>query len=171
MERKKLEKLLESKVKIRFPDCDPFNHLNNSRYIDYMLNAREDHLIEFYDFDIYKVAKETGVSWVVSQTQIAYTESAVLMEIVTIQTSLISFSEKDLLVEAIMWNETKTKMKAVMWIWFTHFNLITKRSHKHSEMLSQFFSEIVSPVQEKVFEERLIAFRSKKEDDKIRSNH
>ena len=25
----------ESEVVIRFPDCDPFRHLNNSRYVDY----------------------------------------------------------------------------------------------------------------------------------------
>ena len=42
---KQLEKTIESKVKIRFPDCDPFNHLNNSKYIDYIINAREDHLL------------------------------------------------------------------------------------------------------------------------------
>ena len=35
-----LEKNPESKVVVRFPDCDPFNHLHNSRYIDYYLNAR-----------------------------------------------------------------------------------------------------------------------------------
>ena len=28
----------------RFSDCDPFGHLNNARYIDYFINAREDHL-------------------------------------------------------------------------------------------------------------------------------
>lgn len=42
---KQLKKIIESKVKIRFPDCDPFNHLNNSKYIDYFINAREDQLI------------------------------------------------------------------------------------------------------------------------------
>jgi acyl-CoA thioester hydrolase len=35
-----LEKVPESEALIRFPDCDPFNHLNNSRYIDYFINAR-----------------------------------------------------------------------------------------------------------------------------------
>ncbi len=33
-------KLWESKVLIRFSDCDPFNHLNNARYIDYFINAQ-----------------------------------------------------------------------------------------------------------------------------------
>ena len=55
---------------IRFQDCDPFNHLNNGRYVDYFLNAREDQLLEHYDLDIYKIARETGLCWVVSTSQI-----------------------------------------------------------------------------------------------------
>ena len=47
-----LQKTWESKHLIRFPDCDPFNHLNNSRYLDYFINAREDHLIKFHQFNI-----------------------------------------------------------------------------------------------------------------------
>ena len=101
---KQLEKTIESKVKIRFPDCDPFNHLNNSKYIDYIINAREDHLLEFYDFDIYKLVQEKGISWVVGQNQIAYLNPAILMETVIIQTQLIFFNEKTLLLEAFMWN-------------------------------------------------------------------
>ncbi len=34
--------VLGSKTKIRFQDCDPFNHLNNAAYINYLINARED---------------------------------------------------------------------------------------------------------------------------------
>jgi acyl-CoA thioester hydrolase len=30
--------ILESKAIIRFSDCDPFNHLNNSSYINYFFN-------------------------------------------------------------------------------------------------------------------------------------
>lgn len=92
-----LPKELESQSLIRFPDCDPFNHLNNSRYIDYIINAREDQLMSYYDFDVYKLAKEQGLSWVVAQTQIAYLAPAELMEIVTIQTRLMGFTEKGLM--------------------------------------------------------------------------
>ena len=57
-----LERAPQSEVLVRFADCDPFNHLNNSKYIDYFINAREDHLIKYYYFDIYRMAKETGLS-------------------------------------------------------------------------------------------------------------
>ena len=153
---KQLEKIIESKVKIRFPDCDPFNHLNNSKYIDYIINAREDQLLEFYDFDIYKLALEKGISWVVAQNQIAYLTPATLMETVTIQTQLIFSNEKTLIVEALMWNEDKTVLKAILWSKFVHFNLKTKKSEIHSEELMILFNQVKNPLNEPIsFEKRV----------------
>ena len=34
--------ILSSTAIIRFQDCDPYSHLNNGRYLDYFMNARED---------------------------------------------------------------------------------------------------------------------------------
>ncbi|MEO5777309.1 MAG: acyl-CoA thioesterase [Flavobacterium sp.] len=153
---KQLEKIIESKVKIRFPDCDPFNHLNNSKYIDYIINAREDQLVEFYDFDIYKLAQQEGISWVVAQNQIAYLSPATLMETVTIQTQLIFCNEKTLVLEALMWNEDKSILKAILWSKFIHFNLKTKKSEIHSEELMNLFKQIENPLNEPIaFEKRV----------------
>ncbi len=140
------QKSAESKIKIRFPDCDPFNHLNNSKYIDYIINAREDHLLQFYNWDIHKLTREKGISWVVAQNQIAYLVPANLMETVTIQTRLIQFDERSLLMEAFMWNEEKTILKAVLWCKFVHVDLKTKKSLIHSEELLNFFKQIENPV-------------------------
>ncbi len=41
-----LKKILESTVRIHYQDCDPFNHLNNSKYIDYIVAARTEQLLE-----------------------------------------------------------------------------------------------------------------------------
>jgi len=67
-----LKKVLESKMKIRFHDCDPFNHLNNSKYLDYIMTARTDQLLEYYNLDVYKMAQEKGIGWVSAQTQNPY---------------------------------------------------------------------------------------------------
>ena len=153
---KQLEKIVESKVKIRFPDCDPFNHLNNSKYIDYFINAREDHLLTHYDFDLHKLAREKGISWVVFQNQIAYLIPATLMEITTIQTQLIFCDEKSLLLEALMWNENKTSLKAILWSKFVHFDLRTKKSQIHSDELMDFFKQIENAPGESItFENRV----------------
>jgi acyl-CoA thioester hydrolase len=141
-----LKKILESKAKVRFHDCDPFNHLNNSRYIDYIVTARGDQLMEHYSLDIYALAQERGVGWVAAQTQIAYLAPARLMEEVIIQTQLLSFTEKALQVEALMWNSDKKVLKAVMWSKLVHYNLHTQRSHPHSEELQQLFHHVVNPL-------------------------
>lgn len=157
---KQLEKSPESKVQIRFPDCDPFNHLNNSKYLDYIINAREDHLMNYYNFNIHNYAKETGRSWVVAQNQISYLSPAYLMETVTIATQLLFCNEKHLLVEALMWNENKTKLKAIMWTKLAHFNLKTKQSEAHSADLMLFFKQIENPMEvEMNFEERFFYYK------------
>ncbi len=156
-----LKKVLESNMKIRFHDCDTFNHLNNSRYLDYIMTARGDQLIEHYDFDIYKLAQQKGIGWVTAQTQISYLYPAFLMEEVVIETQLISAKEKSLQFEACMWNHDKTVLKAVLWTKLVHFNLVKNTSHQHTEELMQFFKQIVNPVGELSFDERVTQLKQK----------
>lgn len=151
-----LMKVLESKMKIRFHDCDPFNHLNNSRYIDYIITARGDQLLEFYQLDIYKLTREQGIGWVAGQTKISYISPALLMEDVTIQTRLQHFSQKSLLLEGLMWNDDMTVLKAIMWTKLIHFNLKTQKSQEHSPELMQLFEQVVYPSGEsEEFDERV----------------
>lgn len=140
------KKVLQSSMKVRFHDCDPFNHLNNSRYIDYIIAARGDQLLEYYDFDIYKMAKQQGIGWVTAQTEISYLSPATLMEEVMIETQLLSFGPRSLLFEARMWNDNKTTLKAVLWGKLVHFNLVTQQSQQHTDELMHFFSEVVNPI-------------------------
>lgn len=150
------EKVLESKLKVRFHDCDPYNHLNNSRYIDYIMSAREDQLLASYGLDIYKLVREHGAGWVSAQTQISYLHPAYLMEEITIQTRLIACTKKSLLLEAFVWNSDKTILKTVMWAKLVHFNVAKKKSEEHSESLMQFFAQVVYPLDEPTdFESRV----------------
>ncbi len=146
----------ESKVLIRFPDCDPFNHLNNSRYIDYFINAREDHLQEHYDLNIYAYGKKYGKSWVVGQNKIAYLKPAMLMEQVVIQSTVLALSDTDILVEMTMWDRDKVKVKSVLWSTFVHFNLIEQKRDTHSDELMTYFKPLVNPLPDAVnFDERV----------------
>lgn len=140
-----LNKLLESKTRIQYQDCDPFNHLNNSRYIDYMMGARTEQLLETYGFDASELAHTQGIGWVAAQTQISYFYPASWMEMVTIESRLAQFSESSLLVEAMMWNKDKTILKAVMWAKLVHFNIRTQKSHRHSDELMKLFASIHYP--------------------------
>lgn len=146
----------ESKVLIRFPDCDPFNHLNNSRYIDYFINAREDHLQQHYGLNIYAYGKQHGKSWVVGQNQIAYLKPAMLMEAVVIKSTILELSDTDIMVEMTMWNKDKTQLKSVLWSRFVHFNLATQKRDTHSSELMEYFKPLVNAQhQGMTFEERV----------------
>jgi YbgC/YbaW family acyl-CoA thioester hydrolase len=123
---------LKTFYKIRFSDCDPFNHLNNSAYIDYLLNAREDHLKEFHDLIMPELYKK-GSGWMVNRHEIVYTAPANYAEMVCIQSALVKFSDDSLLVEMAMWNEGQTQLKALLWTKFIHFNTQTGKRENHPE--------------------------------------
>jgi thioesterase III len=154
-------KLWESKVLIRFSDCDPFNHLNNARYIDYFINAREDHIMQNLDFNIYHFAAQHGLSWVVSKNQIVYLKPAFLMETVIIDSRLLRLGETDILVEMKMWNEKKDKLKSVLWSNFVHINMKTQKPENHSQELLNTFKPFEDPIDATIgFDERVVQLRN-----------
>jgi acyl-CoA thioester hydrolase len=159
---KTLPKVVESKTKVRFQDCDPFNHLNNGSYINYFINHREDAILEHYNLDMFAMAKQTGKSWVSSSNQIAYLKPAFLMETVTISSQLFRKTESELYVEMRMYNKDKSQLKAVIWCGFTHFNLLEQKRAIHAENMNQLFETILEPINAVTFEERLLQIRSKK---------
>jgi len=154
-----LPKIVQSTAKIRFQDCDPFNHLNNGKYIDYFMNHREDELINKYNIDIYKMAKLEGKSWVSSTNQIAYLKPALLMETVIIESQLMFFDDSSLRAEMRMYNKDKSHLKAIIWCGFVHFNLITQKRHAHTEDMMNLFKKINHPLQVNSFEERVSSLR------------
>ncbi|MEX0845699.1 MAG: acyl-CoA thioesterase [Balneolaceae bacterium] len=150
-----MNKILQSTIKIRFQDCDPFNHLNNAKYIDYFINAREDQLAEYYDIDVYDNAFKEGLVWVVASNQISYLNPANTMETVIIESQLIKFSSKKLIVEMRMWDKNKIQLKSVVWISFVHFNLNKKKTSSHSSDFIALFEKVVLPVEQTTFEARI----------------
>ena len=120
-----------SVYKIRFSDCDLFGHLNNARYIDYFMNAREDHLKEAYNFKLTEYY-EKGISWVVTGHEIVYLRSAIYDELVTIESSLLLAEQDGLYVELVMTDEAKSHLKAVMRTKFTPINPKTGKRETHT---------------------------------------
>ena len=155
-----ISKVWESKSLIRFPDCDPFNHLNNARYIDYFINAREDQIMANLHFNIYQYAVQHGFGWVVSKNQIAYLKPAYLMETVVIESTLLNLGEKAVQVEMQMWNEKKDKLKAVLWSEFVFINMKTSKPADHPHELMDTFRPFENPLPTAVtFDERVEVLR------------
>ena len=158
-----LSTTFESKTQIRFPDCDPFRHLNNARYLDYFMNAREDHLKHYMGFDIYALLKEQAIGWVVSTSHIAYLSPAQLMETVVIDSTLLRLGAPEALVEMRMWDEQKSRLKALLWSTFVLVDVRTGKPIAHPEELAARFAPVESPLADPAttFEQRIAALRSR----------
>ena len=148
--------ILRSTAIIRFQDCDPYAHLNNGRYLDYFMNAREDMVWKAYDFNIYDYSRETGLGWVVTQNQIAYLRPALLMEEVIMESQLTDSKPKFIQVEMRML-DADGKLKSLLWAQFIHVDIHKAKSTPHSDVLQEMFDKVCIPVAEKDFNERLRA--------------
>jgi acyl-CoA thioester hydrolase len=115
---------------VRFSDCDLFGHLNNARYIDYFLNAREDHLKHYHDLNLAEFY-QNNLAWVVGGHEIAYLRPALYNEVVTIQSTLLKAEAEYLLVETQMKNENQSHLKAIMRTRFVPINTKTGRKTPH----------------------------------------
>jgi len=133
-----MEKTPVSTYIVRFNDCDPMGHLNNARYIDYFLNAREDHLRDHYGIDLRDWAAR-GIAFVVSHHEIRYLRPVVYNDRVVIQSSLIGWGESWLAVEMLMFDADRRQLKALMW---TRFARIDPRSGKRIEHPGDFMEWI-----------------------------
>ena len=138
-----LTKMPESMMVARFQDCDPFGHLNNARYLDYFLNAREEHLAQHYNFHIYDHTKQTNEGWVVTNTQISYLRPVGVMEEVLVRTCLLQFTDTTITIEGVMLDPKMLKLKSLCWMQFTYVSLATGRSITHPKTLLTLFKDVI----------------------------
>jgi YbgC/YbaW family acyl-CoA thioester hydrolase len=157
-----LKKELESTAFISFGDCDPFRHLNNARYIDYFLAAREQQLLTNYHFSLAEWGAR-GKGWFVTQNQIAYIKPARYAETVTLISRILEFTDYELLLEMVMWDKKKTNIKAIFWSRFAHIDLIEGKKLQHNEDLKALFSAVCytdAGLEIKSFEKRVEQVKS-----------
>jgi len=139
---------------IRFQDCDPFGHLNNAKYLDYMINMREDHLMDEYGLNVFTMAQEDQRAWLVGHNEIAYLKPANAMEEVNIQTALIDFTERYVRAEMVMTDKDNSHVKAVLWTKFYHFDFKKGQGATHSEEMLSLLEEIKIEVTQENAEQR-----------------
>lgn len=154
-----MNKEISSKVKIRFNDCDPIGHLNNAKYIEYMLNAREDHVESFYGFTYEQYTKETGCTWITIQNEIAYLKEVRYNSSVVITSKTIEISDRISKVELLMKDESEQIIHAVLWITVIYFDMKTRRSAVQPPETIEKFRQFLVELPEKDFESRVKRLR------------
>lgn len=135
----------ESRMIIRFQDCDPLQHLNNAKYFDYYFNAREDQIAKLYDFSPGQLFSELKTSWVVYQHQIAYVRPARVSEWVRILSRLIYVSEDTTVTEYYMTDDAKTHLKNVLWVTSKYISVATGQRIPHDEAVMGYLQATLVP--------------------------
>jgi acyl-CoA thioester hydrolase len=138
-------KVTESRAIIRFQDCDPLQHLNNSKYFDYYFNAREDEVAKLYEFKFSEIFKNYKTSWVVYQQQIAYIRPALASEWVRIFSRLIYFDNDTTITEFYMTNDDKSELKGLLWVTSKYISVETGKRTPHQKHVNEYLSAIYEP--------------------------
>lgn len=154
-----MQKELSSIEKVRFSDCDPIGHLNNVKYLEYMLNAREDHVENGYGFTYEEYTKRTGCTWVTVQNEIAYLKEVRYNAKVMITSKTIDLGDRLSKVEILMKSEDGKTIHSVLWLTVIYFNMKTRSSESHPEDTKELFQKFLVNLEEKDFQSRVASLR------------
>lgn len=150
-----MTKEISTVVKVRFSDCDPIGHLNNVKYLEYMLNAREDHVEQFYGFTYEEYTRKTGCTWIAIQNEIAYLQEVRYNSRVVISSKTIEIQDRISKVEILMKSEDGNKIFAVLWITVIYFNMKTRKSEVQPPETIQLFNKYLVSLEQKDFQSRV----------------
>ena len=154
-----MQKEISNLSRIRFSDCDPIGHLNNVKYLEYMLKAREDHVESGYGFTYEEYTRKTGCTWITIQNEIAYLKEVRYNAKVIISSKTIEVGDRVSKVEILMKSEDGKTIHAILWMTVIYFNMKTRKSDVHPEDTKRLFEKFLVDLEEKDFKERTGYFR------------
>src|SRR5690606_20966250 len=157
-----MQKELSSVAKIRFSDCDPIGHLNNVKYLEYMLNAREDHVEHGYGFTYEEYTRRTGCTWITIQNEIAYLKEVRYNAKVIITSKTIEISDRISKVEILMMSEDGKTVHSILWLTVIYFDMKTRQSAVHPPETKELFTRFLMDLDEKNFQSTVGTFRRTK---------
>lgn len=117
-------------------------HLNNARYFDYFLNAREDHVAEHYQLNMGALAQEQRAAWVITKQQISYLKPARQGQTVRIRTQVIHFDNSNLVVEMQMRSADGARLLALLWAEMTFVQLPAGTRLDHADALMDLLEQV-----------------------------
>ncbi|SNS15025.1 acyl-CoA thioester hydrolase [Belliella buryatensis] len=128
----------ESRVVIRFQDCDPLQHLNNAKYFDYFFNAREDQVPKLYGVEMIDFIQKYKAAWVVYNHNISYVRPAKVGEWVRIRSRILWHNHNTVVVEYYMTDDTQKELKTLLWTTMRYVTVKEGKSTDHSGAVLEF---------------------------------
>lgn len=104
-----------SKKRIAFRDCDAFGILYNTRFLDYVMDTRYDHLIDHYKIDFLNHHYEGGGMFVIISHQVSYFEPAKAHEDVLVSTSTVFVDSRSMILEGAITSRNGKRLKFHQW--------------------------------------------------------
>ena len=132
----------ETVHRIHFQDCDPLGHLNNARYLDYFLNAREEHVLMHYAAQLSPITEAQQAAWVITKHHISYLKPARPGQQVRILSQLIHFENANLVIEMQMRDEAGTRLLALLWSEMTFVTMSVGIRTDHSNAMMDLLDEL-----------------------------
>ena len=128
------ENILKSRKRVAFSDCDPFGMLYNTRYLDYVLDARDDHMLDRFGVDILKPMR-SGAPVIVGH-QVSYFEPARAHEEVLVSTCTLDLTPTSLILEGVITSGDERRIKYHQW---TSLRMLDLKSGRASELTDDDF--------------------------------
>lgn len=119
--------IFESELQVRPDDIDMFNHVHNSKYLDYVLAARYEQMHKFYKMSWEDFAK-MGYGWVVSKVTISFKRPLKLGNTIIVKTSILSILEKGCTVQFEIVNKATGKVASDGVFDYSLIDLATQKS-------------------------------------------
>jgi YbgC/YbaW family acyl-CoA thioester hydrolase len=151
-----MNKRPRTSLTVRFSDCDPFGHLYNVRYLDYMFDGREQHVAESYPM-LFEEMKSRRRNWVVVSTDIRYLHPAAHGEAVDIESCLFNVSRHGVALEIAMLDPATSRLKAVLWSALRYVDLERGAIAQHAPDVQRFLDEAGCVMAQASLDERVKA--------------
>lgn len=126
-------------LKVRPDDIDMFNHVHNSKYLDYVLAARYEQMHEFYGMSMEKFM-DVGFGWVVSSVNIDFKRPLSLGDTFTVETGIVSIHRRGCRITFKITNLKNKKTSNDGWFDFIMIDLKTGKSALVSEDVIALYS-------------------------------
>lgn len=131
--------IFESELNVRPDDIDMFNHVHNSKYLDYVLAARYEQMDKFYGMSWEDFAKQ-GYGWVVTKVTIAFKRPLIMGDVMLIRTGIVEMNERGCTVQFEIVNKKTNKVASDGTFDYVMIDLSTQRSAKVSEEMIKAYS-------------------------------
>ncbi|WP_162340492.1 acyl-CoA thioesterase [Cyclobacterium salsum] len=153
----------ESRVVVRFQDCDPLQHLNNAKYFDYFFNAREDQVPKLYGVEMIDFIRKYKAAWVVYNHNISYVRPARVGEWVRIMSRVIWHDHQTVLIEYYMTDDNKEELKTLLWTTMRYVDMKEGKSTEHTGAVKEFLMAVSESidVQKMTVKDRIKEIKSK----------